>query len=153
KVPGVNGRTAVIDPLFLLAERQAADSSRFPERRAAGDLSLRGVLPSDEVLRQVRVLQSLDVDAYVAAAIYPSEEPGRAGARSVIRRLPGEVLHDVDDGPLYAAEVRLDVEGQQRLVGVLAQERRRQNGVWMPEHHVHAVEIIREYARRSMPVV
>jgi acetyl-CoA carboxylase alpha subunit len=33
------------------------------------------------------------------------------------------------------------------------QERKRNSGVWMPEHHLRAVEIIREYASRAIPIV
>jgi len=57
-------------------------------------------------------------------------------------------------GPLYAAEMVLDFgDGVRRRVGILAQERKRNSGVWMPEHHLRAVEIIREYASRAIPIV
>ena len=102
----------------------------------------------------MRELRYLDVDSYVAAAVYPSEDPNRPGARWVIRRMRGEILREVDIGPLYAVEMLLDFgDGTSRRVGILAQERRRNSGVWMPEHHVRAVEIIRQFAGRAMPVV
>src|SRR5580704_9296126 len=108
-VRGVKRRSTGVDPLFFLAERQATDYSRFPRRSGAEDVPLLGVLGPEETTRRMKALRSLDVDGYVAIAVQPSEDPNRPGARSVIRRLPGEVVHEVEAGPLYAAEVLLDV--------------------------------------------
>jgi acetyl/propionyl-CoA carboxylase alpha subunit len=150
----VRSKPNALDPLFLLAERQAGDYARFPQQIVSDKAALRGVLNADSIERRVRELQRLDVDSYVAAAVHPSEDPNRVGARWVIRRLGGQVLNDVDMGPLYAAEMVLDFsDGVQRRVGILAQERKRNSGVWMPEHHLRAVEIIREYASRAIPIV
>ncbi|HLQ76944.1 MAG TPA: hypothetical protein VK210_06295, partial [Terriglobia bacterium] len=80
-----------LDPLFLLAERQAADYARFPQQAASDKAVLRGVLTAEAIERRVRDLQRLDVDSYVAAAVLPSEDPNRVGARWVIRRLGGAV--------------------------------------------------------------
>jgi acetyl/propionyl-CoA carboxylase alpha subunit/acetyl-CoA carboxylase carboxyltransferase component len=145
---------AGVDPLFLMAERQAADYSRFPSRAASDELELAGVLSREQVRRRVQELRELDVDAYVAAVVYPSEDTGRVGARWVIRRMGGEILREIDMGPLYAVEMVLDLgDGARRRVGILAQERKRRNGIWMPEHHQRAVEIIRQFAGRAIPIV
>jgi acetyl/propionyl-CoA carboxylase alpha subunit/acetyl-CoA carboxylase beta subunit len=150
----VKYRPAGLDPLFNLAEQQAADYSRFPQHVGTGEFPLLGLLTPEQVERRVRELRYLDVDSYVAAAVYPSEDPNRPGARWVIRRMRGEILREVDIGPLYAVEMLLDFgDDTTRRVGILAQERRRNSGVWMPEHHLRAVEIIRQFAGRAMPVV
>lgn len=141
-----------VDPLFLMAEQQAVDFSLFPPD-AAG-ISLRGVLTTEQVESRVTELRTLDVDDYVAAVVYPSEDGNRPSARWVIRRLGGEVLREIEMGPLYAAEMLLDLDGGSfRRVGVLAQERRRRSGIWMPEHHLKAVEVIRGFAARALPIV
>src|SRR5262249_41375244 len=133
---------------------QAADYARFPNLATSEKAALRGVLSSEAIERRVRDLQKLDVDSYVGAAVYPSEGPNRVGARWGIRRRAGQMLNDLQMGPLYAAEISLDFgDGLRRRVGILAQERKRNSGVWMPEHHLRAVEIIRDYASRAIPIV
>jgi acetyl/propionyl-CoA carboxylase alpha subunit/acetyl-CoA carboxylase beta subunit len=153
-VSGVKDRPAGLDPLFNLAEQQAADYARFPQQVGSGEIPLAGLLTPEEIERRMRELRGVDVDTYVAAAVYPSEDPNRPSARWVIRRMRGEILREIDMGPLYAVEMLLDFgDGTSRRVGILAQERRRNSGVWMPEHHVRAVEIIRQFAGRALPVV
>ena len=153
-VSGVKYRPAGLDPLFILAEQQAADYSRFPQQFGSGEAPLLGLLTPEDVEKRMRELRSFDVDTYVAAAVYPSEDPNRPSARWVIRRMRGEILREIEMGPLYAVEMLLDFgDGTSRRVGILAQERRRNSGVWMPEHHQRAVEIIRQFAGRAMPVV
>ena len=44
-------------------------------------------------------------------------------------------------------------QGEERLVGFLAQDRRSNNGAWMPEHHLQAVDFIEECSKRAMPIV
>ena len=79
-VSGVKYRPAGLDPLFNLAEQQAADYSRFPQQVGSKEFPLLGLLTSEDVEKRVRELRYLDVDSYVAAAVYPSEDPNRPGA-------------------------------------------------------------------------
>lgn len=142
----------VLDPMFSMAELFAGEFSRIsPLSRSS---KLPGALSHEEVAAKVLELHRLSVDEYVRAAVSPSEDPRRAGAQSVIRRLGTSVLQEIDMGPLYAAQVVLEFPGGgKRHIGLLAQERRRRNGVWMPEHHRAAVEIIRGFASRALPIV
>ncbi len=143
------------DPLFLIAEQQAAEMARFPAEKRGSELPLEGVLGREAVEARMRELRALPVDDYVAAAVYPSEDPTRQGVRWVMRRLGGDILREIEMGPLYAAEILLDFGGPggTRRIGILAHDRRKRNGIWMPEHHLRAVEIIRVFASRSIPVV
>jgi acetyl/propionyl-CoA carboxylase alpha subunit len=143
------------DPLFLIAEQQAADVSRFPAEKRSTGIPIEGVLDREAVDTRMRELRTLGVDDYVAAVVYPSEDPTRQGARWVIRRLGGETLREIEMGPLYAAEMLLDFGGPGglRRIGILAHDRRKRAGIWMPEHHLRAVEIIRGFASRAIPVV
>ncbi len=144
-----------LDPLFRSAERLASDFSLFPR---TGDLRLQreiaGLLAPSALRRELEELRSLSVDEYIRRTVSPTESPSRPGARSVLNALGWDVLNEFKAGPLFAAEVEVPfgAEGQRR-VGVLAQERDSKNGVWMPEHHLRAVEIIREFARRHLPIV
>jgi acetyl/propionyl-CoA carboxylase alpha subunit/acetyl-CoA carboxylase carboxyltransferase component len=138
-----------------MAEQQAAEMSRFPAEKRGTEMPLEGVLDRETIEARMRELRALAVDDYVAAAVYPSEDPTRQGARWVIRRLGGETLREIELGPLYAAEMLLDFGGPGglRRIGILAHDRRKRNGIWMPEHHLRAVEIIRGFASRAIPVV
>jgi acetyl/propionyl-CoA carboxylase alpha subunit/acetyl-CoA carboxylase alpha subunit len=141
------------DPLFLMAEEQAADLSRFPPKDRLRDTPLAGIVSAAAIRRRVQALARMSVDAYVADAVQPSEDPTRPGIRWVMRHLDAEVLREIEMGPLYAAEVLLDLGAGRRRVGLLAQDRRRRNGVWRPEHHRRAVDLIRQFASRAIPIV
>jgi hypothetical protein len=104
----VKERPAGLDPLFNLAEQQAADYSHFPQALGSRQAPLLGLLTPEEIERRIRELRALDVDSYVAAAVFPSEDPNRPGARWVIRRMRGEILREIDMGPLYAVEMLLE---------------------------------------------
>lgn len=64
-----------------------------------------------------------------------------------------KILVEHDHGPLYAAEMVLEFNEKSRRIGIIAQERSVANGVWMPEHHTKAVEIIRDFTQYSLPIV
>jgi acetyl/propionyl-CoA carboxylase alpha subunit/acetyl-CoA carboxylase alpha subunit len=146
------GKIPSLDPMYSMAELSAGEFFRISSISEKGKLP--GALSSGEVSAKVHELRQLGVDAYVQAVVSPSEDPRRMGAQSVIRRLGVCVLHEIDMGPLYAAQVVFEFPGGcKRHIGVLAQERRRRNGVWLPEHHLAAVEIIRGYASRALPIV
>jgi acetyl/propionyl-CoA carboxylase alpha subunit/acetyl-CoA carboxylase beta subunit len=143
------------DPLFLRAEQEAAEISRFSTSGDGLGSAIAGVLSREAVEAQMRELRGLGVDDYVAAVVNPSEDPTRQGVRWVVRRLGGETLREVEMGPLYAAEMLLDFGGSGgiRRIGIVAHDRRKRNGIWMPEHHLRAVEIIRGFASRAIPIV
>ena len=75
------------------------------------------------------------------------------GVRAVLKRLGWQTIRELEEGPLYAAEVRVTFGGGLRRLGLLAQDRTQNNGVWMPEHHRRAVEVIRDLAVHSVPIV
>ena len=140
------------DALFLQAEQMAHDFSLFP-RREDPATHIEGLLPKYAIQRRVRELEALDVDAYIRETVQPSEAKDRLDAHKIIRRLKPEILVEVEDGPLYWAEVILEHEGRQRRVGVLAQNRSQNNGAWMPVHHRNAVKAIRSFTQRRLPIV
>ena len=105
------------------------------------------------VQQQLQKLRKLDVDEYVRATVAPAENPSRAGVRTAVDALGWPISRELARGPLYAVEVLLTIADEERKVGILAQDRTHNNGAWMPEQHVLAVRIAREFATQLTPVV
>ena len=146
--------TPVLDALFRDAERSAFDFSLFPRSsNPSVPHNLEGLVPEREVRRQLRQLRELSVDEYVRASVAPAEDPSRPGIREAIDHLSWRVLRELERGPLYAAEVVLEIRGEKRKVGIIAQDRSLNNGAWMPEHHLRAVRVVREFALQLTPIV
>lgn len=142
------------DRLFQSAERLASDFSLFPNaENPSVPHNLEGLLTEKAIKRRAEQLRKLTVDRYVHETVAPVEDPTRPSARVVLRRLPWVVLREIEDGPLYASEVRVEIDGQRRRIGFLAQDRSRNNGAWGPEHHQLAVDVVREFAEHSLPIV
>lgn len=144
-------KTSGLDQLFQLAERESADFALFPKKNKSRT-TLRGVLPPRSVSAKVRHLQAQSVDDYIAQSVTPSEQKGRPSAKAIAKRL-GTILQETSDGPLYAAEIELPFDGSPRRIGILAQERTSENGVWMPKHHLAAIPIIQHFAELSLPII
>ena len=140
------------DRLYLIAEDLAQDSSLLPNEERAFDPPLRGVVADSEVSRQAEALTALDVDSYIEAVMVAALDPKRLPAPDLIRRL-GHVEKEDGDGPFYSAVVALDFNGEERLVGFIAQNRAARSGEWMPEHHLKAAASIEEFSNRSLPIV
>ncbi|MCH9046232.1 MAG: ATP-grasp domain-containing protein [SAR324 cluster bacterium] len=122
-------------------------SSYFTESRLAG------VLSPEEIKKQIRRLRRATVDDYIRRTISPSEHPKRKSAPEVIRQMGGTIVSEVQEGPLYLAEMNFLRGGRQRRVVMLAQNRKNKNGVWMPHHHNRAAALMRFYSAHGMPVV
>jgi acetyl/propionyl-CoA carboxylase alpha subunit/acetyl-CoA carboxylase beta subunit len=114
---------------------------------------LEGVLDAEAIAARIDELYSLSVDDYIRQSVTPSEYPKRRAAPEVIRMLGGEIIHEVQDGPLYLAEINFTNADRPRRLLVLAQNRRSRNGVWMPKHHLRAAELVRFYAEIGLPLV
>ncbi|MCE9614229.1 MAG: ATP-grasp domain-containing protein [Lentisphaerae bacterium] len=140
------------DELFLRAEQMAHDFSLFPQREDPA-AHLEGLLPKYEIQKRLRELDALDVDAYIQETVQPSEAKDRLDARRILRRMKAEPLVEGEEGALYWSECILEDEGRSRRIGVLAQDRSQNNGVWMPEHHRKAVKAIRGFTQRGLPIV
>lgn len=141
--------------VFVEAERIA---SSFP--LAKGDVPeflkppiLEGLLSTEEVDQVITDLQSLDVDEYIRRSVSPSENPKRKPAPDIIRSLGGKIIREINEGPLYLAEIILTQGDRARRLVFLAQNRKVKNGSWMPAHHDRAAELVREYSSYGMPIV
>lgn len=143
-----------VDELFLTAEKLSQDFSLFPEDTSLSiNDHIKGLITEDAIEEQAKKLKELDVDSYVRFAIDPTEAKSRPGAKAILKKMGCKIIREVEKGPLYAAEVEMDFGGRFRRIGFLTQDRASNNGVWMPEHHLAAVDVIRGFAQMSLPVV
>ena len=147
-------RPSGIDKLFVKAEQLAIDDALFG-KRGEHDVSskVKGLLKNKEIDKICKELEKSDVDEYISRTVNPSEDKNRIGAKVLIKSIASRILQEFEFGPLYAVEVIIQNGETSRRIAILAQERTSANGVWMPEHHKKAVEIIREFAHYSIPIV
>ena len=142
------------DELFERAERDARDYSIFPGNRAPSiSTPIDGLLDTKFCNRQAWELRHLAVDQYITEVLEPAEAPSRPSAKKIIGQLRGGVVKEISNGPLYAVELELEFDSGPRRVGILAQDRDSNNGVWAPEHHKEAAEIVRQYGDLAIPIV
>jgi len=140
-----------VDQLYLNAESLAQDFSLFPRKEPAA--VIKGLLTEQQIEIAVDGLRNMEVDAYIAATVAPTEESTRPGAKAVIDALDVPIYNVVENGPFYAAELEFDFDGATRRIGFITQNREHATGVWGPEHHNAAAIIASQYAVRSMPIV
>lgn len=142
------------DFLFPKAERDAKDYSVFPGDKAPSvSFPVEGLVSMEFAEARASEFAALEVDDYVAAALEPAEAKTRSSARAAVEQLRGKVVREIVDGPLYAVEIALEFSSGHRRVGIIAQDRKVNNGVWGPEQHLRAVTLAREFADMSLPVV
>ncbi len=141
----------IVDQLFLNAESLAKDFSLFPQKEPAS--VVKGLLKEQQIEIALENLRNMEVDAYIAATVAPTEESMRPGSKEIIAALDVSIHNEVENGPLYCAELEFDFDGEFRRIGFITQNRAINSGVWGPEHHNAATKLVAKYAIRSMPIV
>jgi acetyl/propionyl-CoA carboxylase alpha subunit/acetyl-CoA carboxylase alpha subunit len=140
------------DRLFLIAESLAQDFSLFPHV-AQEEQPVPGLLTQGDINRQNDVLANLDTDAYIEAVVTPADDQTRTPAPEIIRQL-GKVLEEDSTGPYFEAVLEMDFgAGEERQVGFIAQDRSKDLGSWMPEHHLAAARFVERCSTRAVPLV
>jgi len=104
-----------VDQLYLIAESLAQDFSLFPQKDSSAVID--GLLNDKQIEAEVERLRSMDVDAYIAATVSPGEEASRPGAKEIIRSLGVPVFNEKQEGPYYASEIELVIDGATRRIG------------------------------------
>ncbi|MEH6549957.1 MAG: biotin carboxylase N-terminal domain-containing protein [Pseudomonadales bacterium] len=112
-----------------------------------------GLLTAKQIKSELGQLESLSVDDYITRVLDPAESPQRASAKVVIQALRGKIYNEFELGPLYSVDLALEYQGQQRRIGIIAQNRSVNNGGWGPEHHLEACRLAKEFDARSIPIV
>lgn len=140
--------------LFANAEKVAKDYAfNNVKHPYSWHTKVSGLLTETEINKELKTLKSLSVDDYISRVLDPAEAGSRPSAKTILRKLKGKVHKEVDSGSLYAVEVDLAFSGKTRRVGILAQNRAVKNGVWGPEHHMEACRLVRDWSKRSIPIV
>lgn len=140
-----------VDQLYLNAEGLAQDFSLFPQKQPAS--VIKGLLSDKQIDLKLEQLRNMEVDAYIAATVAPTEESTRPGARAIVEALNVPVSNVIEMGPFYCAELEFQFGDETRKIGLLAQDRAYATGVWGPEHHELAAKMAADFATRSMPIV
>jgi len=141
---------------FHAAEVMSHDLSLLRGKKHSAffdESEVKGLLPVEEIEKEVQKLKKVDVDSYIQRVVSPSESKNRPSAPEVIQQLGGKMIADETEGPLYTAEIELSISGQMRRLGFIAQNHKMQNGVWSPIHHRKASEKVRFFASHSTPLV
>ena len=145
--------SADMDQLFIKAEKLSKDFSYRDAERVDLSEFIDGLLSSQTIEKNLKLIKKLDVDNYVERTVLPAEDPGRPNAKAVVKSFNGKIFQEISNGPFYAAEIELDFGESFRRVGIIAQNRAESNGAWMPEHHLAASEAVTKFAELSLPVV
>ncbi len=138
------------DRLYLIAESLAQEFSLFPTRRR--NEKLPGMLTRSQIARRTKRLAVLDIDSYIEKVVAAAENKNRTPAPEAIRQL-GNIESEELTGPFYCATVEMDFDDDVRLVGFIAQNRASENGIWGPDHHLRAADVLTRYAKRRIPIV
>jgi len=142
-------------PLFGLVQELAQNTgaAAFPSKTRPV-AAIMGLIPREAVSRRVAELQAMSIDEYISRVVAPADSPKRPSARSLVSGIARTSGRAIERGPLYADEIDLSTpSGNRRRVGIIAQERTVNKGVWQPEHHREAARICREFAAARIPIV
>ena len=96
-----------VDELYLNAEELAQDFSLFPQKQP--DSVIRGLLSEKQIEVKLEQLRNMEVDAYIAATVAPTEESTRPGARAIVDALNVPVSNVIEMGPFYCAELSMQL--------------------------------------------
>lgn len=143
-----------VDQLFQLAEQLSANYSLFQEYEDnTVDHRVKGLLSPKQCQNELDRLSNLTIDSYIERVVAPSENGKRTSAKEIVQTLILRAITEYENGPLYCVEADIDFNGNPRRIGFICQNREYANGVWGPQHHNQAAQKVREFARRSMPIV
>ena len=140
--------------LFSSIEQRAKNYTLKPQNRPFDWMAqISGLLSEKKIAAELEHLKSLSVDDYITRVLDPAESAQRPSAKSIIRQFKGHIYQELETGPLYSVEIELEAGDKKRRIGIIAQNRSVKNGVWGPEHHLQACNIVREFSRRAIPIV
>lgn len=145
-----NTETSLFDDIERRAQNLALSGTIHP---FDWHQKITGLQTEKQVESTRKALQKLDVDDYVARVLDPAESTKRPSAKDTLGKLRGKIHSEFELGSLYSLEISLEYEGQHKRIGIIAQNRSINNGVWGPEHHLEACRLVLDYAQRNLPIV
>lgn len=107
----------------------------------------------EDLIRQANALRQTSGDAYQQQVLIPAESSDRSSIIKLISEISDRIISETKEGPLYIAEIELSYNSQSVRLGIVAQNRQVNNGVWKPKHHRKAGQWVRELERRQIPIV
>lgn len=110
-------------------------------------------IAADDLIRQANALRKTTGELYQQQVLIPAESGDRASVIKIIAELSDRIISETKEGPLYLAEIELSDGAKTLRLGVIAQNRQINNGVWKPKHHRKAGQWVRTLERRQTPIV
>ena len=144
--------------LMLSLEELArqSDSSAVKIATASG-ISDGVFIAADELNRQANALRQTTGDVYQQQVIQPAESNDRCSVLKLVAELSDQIIQETKEGPLYLAEIELKIDlasGTETFrLGIVAQNRQVNNGVWKPKHHQMAGIWVRDLEQRQIPII
>ena len=112
--------------------------------------NIHGLVEEEEIKQIAQEFSARNSDEYIESAL---NDPAMVSAPDIVQQL-GKTEKLCDYGSLYIGLLKLpDNKGQFRRIGVIAQNRRHNNGAWSPEQHREATRHICEFSRHLYPIV
>ena len=141
--------------LFNEVEQQAKNIAlNAATRPFSWHADIEGLLSQSAINKETADLKGMSVDEYITHVLDPAESTARPSAKTILRKFRGKIHNEVDFGSLYAIEITLEGAGDnKRRVGIIAQNRAAKNGVWSPEHHIEACELVADFSARNIPII
>jgi acetyl/propionyl-CoA carboxylase alpha subunit/acetyl-CoA carboxylase beta subunit len=134
-------------------QRQANETTFLSNTMLFGDNQGGTFVDKDVLARQAEALADMTGEAYQKHVISPAESSERCSVIKLISEISARIIEETKLGPLYLAELEVQLEGKTIRLGVIAQNRMVNNGVWKPEHHHRAGQWARELETRNLAIV
>jgi len=98
-------------------------------------------------------LKEMSGNEYQTQIISPAESTERLSIIKFIHHLSDQIIIEETLGPLYLAEIEIKNNEQYIRLGIIAQNRYVNNGVWKPEQHLLAEKWAKKFEARNIPIV
>ncbi|UZE95068.1 ATP-binding protein [Alkalimarinus alittae] len=118
-----------------------------------GVLEGKTFIAGEDLIRQANALRQTTGELYQQQVLIPAESSDRSSVIKLIAEISERIISETKEGPLYIAEVELSYGAQTVRLGIVAQNRQINNGVWKPKHHRKAGQWVRKLERRQIPIV
>ncbi|MCA8837903.1 MAG: hypothetical protein K8963_08660, partial [Proteobacteria bacterium] len=134
-----------------IAREDIVFGTRYDQKTLSAKIE--GLVPATAIAEIVDRLSQHNSDEYIESVLANGSDPTLTSAPEVIARLGRvEVLHE--SGPLYICRLMLSGDDKNKYTfGVIAQNRRTNNGAWLPEHHRTASKFLKEFSHHLYPVL
>ena len=148
-------KTKINDLLFIDVERHFNAIEQFSIKNSTIQINIdkKHFLSNAEINKTNRRLKVLSVDNYIKKTIDVVENPKRPSAKKVISGINGKVIKEYNNQSLYAVEKEILYKDKWKRIGIIAQNKDINHGVWGPAQHRQAQDIARTFSDHSIPII